>query len=160
MSDLNRRQFVIAAATAAAACACNFCPSAAMAAGRSTSAPAAGPHDAGALADITKDGFDDRFAAQGFILVRENGKIYAISNVCTHERGRLRVDPDVPAQLKCVKHKATFDTAGSVTGGPAKRALPRYAVRADEQGHLIVDTSRTFTDKQHDDPASFVAAGH
>jgi nitrite reductase/ring-hydroxylating ferredoxin subunit len=150
---INRRSFLAIGAATSAACACATCPLAAMAADKEPAA--AGPVDAGTLADYSKDGAYDAYAAgHGFFIVRRKGKLYALGSACTHKRTLLKLKGDA---LACPKHGARFDLAGTVVKAPAKNDLPRYAIAADDDGKVSVDTSRTFDKKQWDDAASFVA---
>jgi nitrite reductase/ring-hydroxylating ferredoxin subunit len=144
MGEMNRREFVVGATAALSACA--LCPSA-QAAGA-----AAKPVDAGLAAEVAA-GASDKFAGQGFILVREGKRIYATSSVCTHKRVTLGVQG---GQIKCEKHGSIFATTGKVTKGPAMRSLARLGVTKDARGHLIVDPSKQFDEKQWGDAASFV----
>ncbi len=109
--------------------------------------------DAGSLGDYAKDGVFDQFAAQGFFLIRMDGRIVAQSSVCTHMRGRLK-----PQQggFVCAKHNSVFAMDGKVTRPPAKVDLVRYAIRVDDRKHLIVDTSRRIEHSQFDTAGAYV----
>jgi Rieske Fe-S protein len=154
---MNRRQFVMAAAvgltvlTATGAAMAEDAPPATRPTGEQTKS-----FDAGAKADITKDGIIDTFAKSHhkIDLVRSNGKIYAMSAVCTHKGCAMTVKEQT---LFCKCHRSTFDIAGTPTAGPAKRQLNRYAISTNGDGHLIVDSSKTFDPDHFDDPASFVS---
>ena len=58
--------------------------------------------------------------------------------------------------FSCPTHKSHFTFEGTVTGGPAKRSLPRYGISVDANGHVLVDCSKEFTEKNWDDENSFV----
>jgi nitrite reductase/ring-hydroxylating ferredoxin subunit len=151
MSDLNRREFV--AATAAAACLCLLCGHGQTV--LADDAPASTPVDVGPKSSYTADGFTtDWIKTNHFIVVRENGHLYACTSRCTHRNADVQVQGD---GLWCSRHGSTFDSAGKVTQGPAKRSLSRYAISLDANDHVIVDKSKKFDDKHWDDPASFIA---
>jgi nitrite reductase/ring-hydroxylating ferredoxin subunit len=149
-----RREFVGGVAAAAAAAACALCPAAqALAAGRA--APRVGRVDAGPLAAFDRDGvFDDWAKDCGFFLVRDDGRLYALSARCTHKNVGLVVRGD---RLKCPKHGSIFTLDGEVTKAPAKRSLPRYGISVDGGGSVIVDGSREFGPDESEEPGSFIA---
>ena len=142
--DLNRRQFVVLAATCAAACAC----------GMARADAPTGPVDVGSVADYPHDGIYPKFIkADRVIVYRENGQIYASTAICPHRGALLSVRDD---EVYCSRHGSTFDAAGSVTKGPAQDSLEHYAISIDDNRHLIVDRTKTFREKDWADPASFV----
>jgi nitrite reductase/ring-hydroxylating ferredoxin subunit len=147
MSDLNRREFVTAAALAAAACLCGAAlPSTALAAGATL--------DIGTKADYTKDGVTDTWIKSNkVVVVRKGGKVYAFTAICSHRGATIGVSGD---HFECPRHHAQFSLDGSVMRGPAGVSLDHFAISPDANGHLIVDTSRTFGDGHWNDPASFV----
>jgi nitrite reductase/ring-hydroxylating ferredoxin subunit len=150
MSNMNRREFLVTAATAAAVISLPVLQA------HADPAPTAAqpPIDAGPLAAINQDGVVDTLAKKNKIfIIREDGKVYAATSICTHRGAPLTLTKD---DLFCPKHKSHFSFYGTVTDGPAKKSLPRYAVSTDANGHLIVDTSKQFSESQWDDPASFV----
>jgi Rieske Fe-S protein len=141
MSDLNRRQFVVAAACAAGACL--MCGGSALADAASQPNNSSAPEkvDVGTVADYPKDGVSDKFAMSNHILVgRENGKIFAMSARCTH-KGATVVTKN--GELLCPKHGSHFDNDGKPTKGPAKAALFRLPISKDANGHIIVDNDVT-----------------
>jgi len=150
MSDLNRREFVIAAAaTMCAASACMMCGATAEAAEE-----AATKVDVGTAADYAKDGVYDKFANEKkVIVVREGTKIYAMTAICTHKLGIVTLNC---AELMCPKHKSYFAKDGKPTKGPAKAALFRHAISTNADGHIIVDTSKKFGENQWTEAAAFI----
>jgi nitrite reductase/ring-hydroxylating ferredoxin subunit len=145
--ELSRRQFVTLAAGCAAACAC----------GVTLGEAATGPLDVGVVGDYPKDAIYDKFIKSDRVVVyREQGQIYASTADCTHRGARLVVKGD---ELYCPRHGSTFSPAGTVTNGPAEDSLERYAISLDGQNHLIVDRSKSFREKDWNDPASFVKVG-
>jgi cytochrome b6-f complex iron-sulfur subunit len=153
MTQLNRREFVTA--VACAACMCGLAPSARLLADDATSAPST--VDVGLKSDYAADGITSTWAKfpNHVSVVRHEGKIYALTTVCTHRGGILNWHPEVASYI-CPRHGANFDIDGNVTKGPARQPLNRYAISVDSNGHLIVDMSKTFTQDQWSDPASFV----
>lgn len=165
MEPLTRRQVVTAGV---AACACALCPLVSCAPNTAPAddgtgdgvAPGAagtsGPVDVGAVGSFNRDGAYDRWAGVvGFFVVRAGSRLYAPSSTCTHKKVKLVASG--AEGFKCPRHGSIFTPRGDVTKGPARRALPRFAVRVDEQGHVWVDPSRRFGQGQWDDPDSYVA---
>ncbi len=114
----------------------------------------AAPIDAGLLSAFDKDGVSDKLAKSNKIfLIREDGKLYATTTLCTHKNFPLIVKDN---ELYCTKHKSEFSFQGTVTGGPAKRSLPRYAITLNDDKHVMVDKSKQFTEKEWDDASSFI----
>ena len=154
MSEINRREFVAgAAAVATSVCTMSCLSGRAMA----DDAPAGSTTvDVGPKTDYAKDGMSDKFVMSNHVLIiRENGKIYATTSVCTHRGADVAVQGDI---LHCPKHGSEFSNAGLVTKGPAKDPLIRHAISVNADGHLIVDTSKKFSQDQWTDAASFIAA--
>lgn len=132
LANVNRRQFVVLTCSAAAA-----------ATGCSSQPPENAPVvlrpasiDAGLAAAFAAEGVYDRFARQGFFVIRRGNDLFALSAICTHRTCKLRAEPDHSFYCKC--HGSTFDPAGHVTDGPATRDLPVLPTTVDAQGHLIV----------------------
>ena len=145
MSEMTRRTFLF---VGAATCACALCPLS-----DALGADASAPVNVGAATEIT-EGISDRFAkSDKFFLVRDGNRIYAPSAVCSHKRAPLTTSA---GGFKCAKHGSSFAKSGEVTKGPAKTALPRLAIRIDDQGHVIVDPTKHFEESQWNDPGSFV----
>ena len=155
MSDLNRRDFVVAAIGAVGAvcagCMCEF------AEGRRRRARSKGPVDVGTKADYAKDGAtNDKFAKSDRIIVaREDGKIYAMNATCTHRSAIVTIKGE---DLFCPKHGSRFSLMGTPTKGPAKISLTRFAIKEDDKGRLIVDKSKQFEEKHWDDEGASVKA--
>jgi cytochrome b6-f complex iron-sulfur subunit len=147
----NRRQFI--AAAAAATCAvCTLCPAGAAYA-RGPKAP--GRVDAGAGGDFGRQGLYDAWAkTDGFFLVRDGARLYALSATCTHKKKQLVSNRGA---IKCPTHGSTFALDGRVKKRPASRPLPRFAISLDDRGRVIVDGSRQFGPDEADEPDSFVS---
>jgi Rieske Fe-S protein len=148
MSELNRREFV----AAAAACAfCAACPENLLA------ATAKGPVDAGDVSAFMKEGIYDAFAqSQGFFLISSKGKVYAASSTCTHKANQVLIDSENRGQLKCEKHGSLFSLDGRVIKPPAKRSLPRFGIALDARKHVIVDPTKRFEEGKWNEAGSFL----
>ena len=95
--------------------------------------------NAGAASQYASDGVYAAFRNQGFFIVRQGERLFAISAICTHRKCKLDVEPDHSFHCPC--HGSTFDPGGKVTSGPAKRNLPLPPVFVNEQGQLLVTIS-------------------
>lgn len=125
--EVNRRQFVLLSAAAAAGCA----------SGGASDAPGATTVvDAGPVSGYAADGVYIQFQNRGFFVVRQGGKLFALSAICTHRRCKVNARPDRSFACKC--HGSTFDPAGHVTKGPATRDLPELLTSIDASQHLLV----------------------
>ena len=71
-------------------------------------------------------------------IVREGGKIAAISTTCTHLGCIVGV---ADTGFACPCHGSRFDQDGTVTGGPAPRPLPWFKVSLQPNGDLEIDKS-------------------
>jgi cytochrome b6-f complex iron-sulfur subunit len=156
MEQMNRRELLTAAAvTAAAACACVMASPSTLFADDATQ-PSTQPAglDVGLKSDYDKDGITDKFLKSDKVaVVREDGKIYALTAVCTHKGCTIG---DATDHFLCPCHKGQFNLDGTVKMGPPKNPLVRYAISVDANKHLVVDKSKSFTPDQATDPASFV----
>jgi cytochrome b6-f complex iron-sulfur subunit len=160
MPELNRRGFLATAAAVAATCACALdCPFALAA---DAAADDTAPVDIGTPADYPKDGPYDKFAKKptSLLVIRDGGKLFAPTAICTHKKANLSVDG---GEIVCPKHDSPFDNQGvpkpKTKDGddtPAKKPLARYAISKNADGRLIVDKSKSFEKDKWEDPASFV----
>jgi cytochrome b6-f complex iron-sulfur subunit len=140
--NMNRRSFIVAAACT---CACSLASPALC-----DSEPQV--IEIGTPADYPKDGVYDKYLKTNRILIlRGGGKIVAASALCTHRSCTLKL---VEQEIYCPCHGSRFSPQGAVVKGPATQGLKRYAITLVE-GKLKVDPSKTFTEKQSDDPLSF-----
>ena len=157
MSDLNRREFVTAAAAlAAATCvACTCCE--AEAADAPTSAPA-GPMDFGTVKDYPKDGtVNDKYAKPKdtrILVVRNEGKIYACNSTCTHKICAVKAGPN--HDIICPCHNSKYSLMGVPTKGPAKAPLFRYGISVGDDGKIKVDKKKQFAEKDWDQEGAFI----
>ncbi len=72
-------------------------------------------------------------------LFRDDGGIFAVSTICTHLGCIVKSTPD---GFLCPCHGSTFSPDGSVTAGPAPKALPWIAVQV-QGGNCIIDMDTT-----------------
>jgi cytochrome b6-f complex iron-sulfur subunit len=158
MKELNRREFVAAAATAAA-CLCVLGNAGNVEADAPTTAPSAPatPFDAGPKSDYSKDGITDKWSKtkNRLVITRHEGKIFASTSACTHKGCAVECTPD-KSSLFCHCHGATYDIDGKVTKGPAKKPLMRYGISLDANDHVIVDKSKTYAMAKWADEGSFI----
>ena len=149
MSPLHRRQFVTAGLTA---CACAACP--ALRAFAETAAERGAPVDVGPLDDFRAKGIHDpQGKGRRFFLVNRGGRLYAVSSTCTHKKVALVARGGA---FKCPRHGSTFTDEGKVTKAPARKALPRFAIRLTDDGRVVVDPSVFFPPNAWDEPGSHV----
>ena len=95
--------------------------------------------NAGPAGNYSADGVYSNFCDQGFFVIRKGEKLSALSAICTHRKCKLTAESDQSFYCKC--HGSTFDPAGHVTAGPAKRDLPVFPISPDERGQLLVKVS-------------------
>jgi cytochrome b6-f complex iron-sulfur subunit len=161
---LKRRQCVAATAALAAAAAitCECCAAEAADAKDDKKGekddknqPESKSVDAGPLKDYAKDGISDKFAKKPdrVMIVRHEGKLYAPSAICSHKRCTIKVKEGA---LACPCHGSKFTEMGVPTKGPAKSALLRYAVSKDDKGHVIVDKTKQFEEKDWESDGAFL----
>lgn len=71
-------------------------------------------------------------------LVKDDGAIYAIDDICTHDGGDLGGGDLVDGQIQCPRHGARFDLrTGEATQMPAVIGIETYEVRI-EDGDVLV----------------------
>ena len=87
---------------------------------------------------------DERFKdTRGIWVVREPGRLYALSTVCTH-LGCTPIWMITDEKFKCPCHGSGFNKAGINFEGPAPRPLERFRIYLAEDGQVIVDKSVKF----------------
>lgn len=155
--QLNRREFVVLGSAIAAGCALCACAADALAApgkGDMAGTGGGGKIDIGPMSDYSADGITDKFMRPNkFAVVRNDGKIYACSTRCTHKSTPLKVKD---GRFACPSHGSEFSPQGTVTKGPAKASLVRYAISKNDAGRLMVDTGKSFSEKDWETPDAFV----
>jgi Rieske Fe-S protein len=154
MNPMNRREFVVGALATAG------CGGLVSCANQNAGGAAKGPVDVGVAADYRRDGVVSRWAeTHGFYLVRERGRLFAVSGICTHRKCLVAPEMDRDMQLVCDCHGSRFSEMGLVLKGPASRSLPHFGIGLDSTGHIIVDPARRFGEKEWDQPGAFIAVG-
>lgn len=126
---INRREFLILTAGFAAGCS-------SMETAGTVSGGGERMVKAGAAANYAGDGVYATFRNQGFFIVRQGERLFAVSAICTHRKCKLDVEPDHSFHCPC--HGSTFEAGGQVTHGPARRDLPVFATSVNESGELLV----------------------
>ena len=159
-AEVNRREFVtIATVAAATAVCCGTCDLALAGEPPGPTPPTAlqkTPVDVGPKAGYAKDGVVDKFAKSHRVLVVTNGgKIYAICATCTHKNCATKAKDD---GIVCPCHGSKFSLHGTPTKGPAKASLYRFGLSVNEQGNIIVDRAKQFSEKQWDDEGASISA--
>jgi Rieske Fe-S protein len=127
---INRRQFLLLTAGLAAGCK-------AVNDGGSTATNEQRTVNAGPASNYANDGVYNNFRDEGFFVIRRNGKLFALSAICTHRNCKLTAEPDRSFYCKC--HGSTFNQNGHVTQGPARRDLPVFPAVVDKNGQLLVN---------------------
>lgn len=88
--------------------------------------------------DRFAEGKSTYFERQTLWLYREKEGFHAISAVCTHLGCLVHRQDD--GSFKCPCHGSRFAADGSVTGGPAPRALRWTELSVSPEGWLVADT--------------------
>jgi Rieske Fe-S protein len=127
---INRREFLLLTAGMIAGC---------KTANVGSSAAEGHTVNAGPASNYAADGVYHDFRDEGFFVIRRGDKLFALSSYCTHRKCKLTAELDRSFYCKC--HGSTFDPAGHVTEGPAKRDLPMIPVFTNERGELLVKVS-------------------
>ena len=157
MSEMTRRDMLVIAG----ACACGaMCAGDAMAQDRRAAGPAVKSLAIGKLGDFPKVGFYDKFAKPNKVMIaRLDDRLVAMSAACTHKGSTVRVkaDADEP-MLRCPSHGAEYSPQGTVTKGPAKASLVRYALTAAADGTITADLTKTFAESKWDDAGASIKA--
>lgn len=105
-----------------------------------------------------QQGVDERFKnAYGVWMVKSEGKLVALSNICTH----LGCIPTwLPAELKfkCPCHGSGYYMSGVNFEGPAPRPLERYKISLQPDGKIKVDKTKVFRQEkgEWDNPDAYL----
>src|SRR3954466_5967768 len=103
--ELDRREFVALTVGAAAACAAALAAGCQASGGKATgTAQGKGAQsglDVGPVSDYTSDGVYDRFRQRGCFVIRRQGKLTALSSICTHRTCVLSAMADQSFHCPC-----------------------------------------------------------
>ena len=105
------------------------------------------------------EGVDERWKeVYGVWIVRLEGQLFALSNICTH----LGCIPNwLPAErkFKCPCHGSGFYATGINFEGPAPRPLERFKIGITAEGKIKVDKTKIYRQEkgQWSHPDSFIA---
>ncbi len=101
-----------------------------------------------------KAGIDARWLTSGgFFLVRDNGRIFAVTSTCSHQSCPLAAKG---SEYVCPCHGSRFTPAGKVLVGPATTPLPRFGTSLNAAGRIVVDRTKVFPEGQWDQSGAFV----
>jgi Rieske Fe-S protein len=125
---INRREFLVLTATFVAGC--SSVENLGAPSGRNRVV------NAGRISNYAADGIYTAFRAQGFFIIRQSGRLFVLSSICTHRRCLVETARD--HSFLCPCHGSTFDPNGHVTHGPAKRDLPALETFTNEKSELLV----------------------
>lgn len=113
------------------------------------------------IAGVPEDydtGVDERWKnGFGVWIVKEEGRLFALSNICTH----LGCIPNwLPGEnkFKCPCHGSGYYTSGINFEGPAPRPLERYKISFNADGKMVVDKTKIFRHEkgEWENPLSFI----
>jgi 3-phenylpropionate/trans-cinnamate dioxygenase ferredoxin subunit len=82
--------------------------------------------------DEIEEGKTRVFMVEGreILLASQNGKVYALENICSHDGGILGSGAIVDGQIECPRHGARFDVeTGHATRMPAVAEIESYEVK-------------------------------
>ncbi len=91
-----------------------------------------------------------------FFVVREPGRIYALSATCTHLGCTVNWFEDLRTFV-CPCHGSEYHGNGVNFAGPAPRPLDRFRIEVNVDGELVVDTSIAYGPERFHVDGAFVA---
>ena len=115
------------------------------------------PVDIGTLSDFPSDGIFEKFTGDDFFVIRREGRLYAVTSICTHMGKYLFLDPQDSTRIKCSGHESVFDNEGRVVVGPASQNLGRFGIALNAKDHVVVNPERKLSEDQWNDKGSYVA---
>ena len=99
---------------------------------------------------------DERWKSQHrFFVVRERGRVYALSARCAHLGCTVNWFSDLHI-FKCPCHGSEYHSNGANFAGPAPRPLDRLRIGLNLDRQLVVDTSITYGPGRFDVDVAFV----
>ncbi|MDO9182639.1 MAG: ubiquinol-cytochrome c reductase iron-sulfur subunit [Bacteriovorax sp.] len=91
-----------------------------------------------------KDGVDERFKEMyGVWLFKSDGKLVAMSNICTH-LGCIPNWQPAEGKFKCPCHGSGYYPNGINFEGPAPRPLERFSITLTPNGDIKIDKTKVF----------------
>jgi 3-phenylpropionate/trans-cinnamate dioxygenase ferredoxin subunit len=95
-------------------------------------------HDVGAVAEFPEDALTPVVVdGQEIVVVRQNGRVYAMPDRCTHAKYPLQDGELLDGKIRCVHHGATFDLATGRPTMPAVKKLQLFDAQI-EDGRVVV----------------------
>jgi cytochrome b6-f complex iron-sulfur subunit len=110
------------------------------------------------LPEDYEEGVDERWKnGFGVRMVKQEGKLVAFSNICTH-LGCIPNWQPTDLKFKCPCHGSGFYMNGINFEGPAPRPLERYKISLNTEGKIVVDKTKVYRYEkgQWDHPDSFL----
>lgn len=104
------------------------------------------------------NGVDERYKAMfGVWMVKQDGKLVAFSNICTH-LGCIPNWQQAELKFKCPCHGSGYYMNGINFEGPAPRPLERYKISLMPDGKIKVDKTKVFRQEkgEWDNPDSYL----
>lgn len=149
-APMNRRRFMAVTCTCFA-CAETLAPRPALAGGGIKV-------DAGPLKNYAKDGIYDQYTINNFFIVRQKGRVFAVTATCPHKENALVRDSRNPNRITCTGHGAVFNAEGQRLEGPVKHGLERFPVTLNAEEHLLVSVQEPVNQSRWNDAGNFVKA--
>jgi nitrite reductase/ring-hydroxylating ferredoxin subunit len=112
--------------------------------------------DIGKLADFSEDGISEAFVKHDFFVIRNEGRLFAVSTTCPHKGNVLHKDPEDSSRIVCEGHGSTFNASGKVAVGPASTGLVRLGISVNGEGHVIVNPTEEFPEDNWTDRQSSI----
>lgn len=119
--------------------------------------PGLRPVDIGMLSEFPEDGISEKFSEHEFFVIRQSGRLYATTAICSHMGNALLVDPQDDTRIICSGHESVFDAEGRVVVGPASHSLVRLGVTLNDENHILVNPSRRFPEDKWEEKGSYLA---
>jgi nitrite reductase/ring-hydroxylating ferredoxin subunit len=134
LQTLNRRGFLSVTGTSAGLL---MVAAALPACGNATGSAPTGPVAAGNVSALSVGML---LVMSNVVVARDAAGVYAMSAVCTHQGCLVDAANDtIAGGLTCPCHRSAFDGSGTVTHGPAGKALQHYAVTILADGSMTVE---------------------
>jgi nitrite reductase/ring-hydroxylating ferredoxin subunit len=103
-------------------------------------------YDIAAVGEVAPGGLRS-FSAGGLLgfLLNDDGRLHAVSAICTHMGCRLKPTPagGAATEMHCLCHASRFDRRGTVIHGVAPSSLPTIAIRVENGRVYALGTRET-----------------